>query len=106
MPKVKKFLPTVTEIWVWMDTQTDTQDQLIDSPLVTGPVMNNDDAMFNNLNPTEPTRNKHLKLNQKAFRYGLVVHTDMDLVDSIVQTWSIGTNISYQAHKVHLEHKN
>ena len=34
---IKKFQPVVTEIWVRMDTQ----DQLLDSPLVTGPVVNN-----------------------------------------------------------------
>ena len=33
MPKVKKFLPAVIEIWV----QTDTQDQLL---VVIGPVVN------------------------------------------------------------------
>ena len=38
MPKIKKFLPEATEIWVWTDTHghmdTCTQDQLLDSPLV------------------------------------------------------------------------
>ena len=38
MPNIKKFLPAVTEIWVqmdgWMDGETDTQDRLLDSPVV------------------------------------------------------------------------
>ena len=47
MPKMKKFLPAITEIWVWTDTLTDawthghTQDQLLDLPLVIGSVVNN-----------------------------------------------------------------
>ena len=42
MPKVKKFLPAVTDIWVWMDGYThrriETREQLLHSPLVIGPV--------------------------------------------------------------------
>ena len=37
-PKIKIFLPAVTEIWV----RTDTQDQLLRSPLVIGPMGNNE----------------------------------------------------------------
>ena len=41
MPKFKKFLPVVMGIWVQTDGHIDIQDQLLDSPLVIGPVVNN-----------------------------------------------------------------
>ena len=48
MAQMKKSQPAVTEIWV----QTDTQDQLLDSPLVTGPVVNNKQYLFETLQNT------------------------------------------------------
>ena len=44
MAKIKKFLPVVTEIWVQTDTHTRLQSQnhLLDPPLLIGPVVNND----------------------------------------------------------------
>ena len=45
LPKMNLFLLVVAEIWVemntWADIRIETQDQLLDSPLVIGPVVNN-----------------------------------------------------------------
>ena len=40
VPKVKKYLPVVTEIRGWTDTWTETRDQLLDYQLAIGPVVN------------------------------------------------------------------